>query len=118
MEEIVRIMRCPGCDSADLRNLVDIVKGRHMRIYVECAKCHAFVSRFSVRNYTSSRTYESALKGLSEGRSHTTSGRELMGKIEGFTQNVVEEFRRVRKMADAGGDTRRLYEIVEEEKND
>ncbi len=113
--ETVRYEHCTKCGSTDVKNLVHIRRGKPIRVYVKCAKCGAYVCRYTLRRYTSDQPYESLLKILCKCEPHHQSARELLDMVETFTKSISDEFERLVQMAEKE-DPRRMEQIIAEEK--
>lgn len=112
-KETARIERCPQCGSTATRNNIYFIKGEYIKVYVECADCGAFVSRYTLRGYTSDKTYESLLRKLRSSRFN--SGKRTMRTIELYGKDVAEEYDHVRRMIKKSEDKRKMEEIIEED---
>ncbi|MFO7916350.1 MAG: hypothetical protein R6U43_11760 [Candidatus Krumholzibacteriales bacterium] len=111
--ETARIERCEECGSTATRNNLYFLKGEYIKVYIECADCGAFVARYTLRGYTSNKTYESLLQKLRSSRFN--SGKQTMRTIELFGREVKEEFDHVREIIKSDEDKRRMEQIIEED---
>jgi hypothetical protein len=112
-QERARLEHCPECGSTELRNNVYFCKGQPMRVYVQCARCKEFVARYTLRGYTSNKTYESLLERLRFTR--LTSGKRTLRIIEAFGEGVAEEYQHVIDLIRTQQDQRRIEDIIAEE---
>jgi hypothetical protein len=112
-KETARIEHCEECGSTATKNNIYFLKGEYIRVYVECADCGAFVARYTLRGYTSNKTYESLLRKLRSSRFN--SGKQTMRAVELFGRDVAEEFSHVRGLIKHHQDERRMEEIIEED---
>jgi hypothetical protein len=111
--ERARLEHCPECGSVKMRNNVYFCRGQRLRIYVQCADCGEFVARYTLRGYTSDKTYESLLARLRDTR--LTSGKRTLRIVEGFGAGVQEEYGHVLDLIKTAEDQRRIEEIIEED---
>jgi hypothetical protein len=114
--ESARLERCPKCGSVDTRNNVYSRRGKKIRIYIECAKCGSFVSRYTLTGYTSDKSYESILERMRTVR--LNSGKRTLDIVDGFDADVRGEFEHVIELIKTGEDKRRIEEIIEEDLGD
>ncbi len=112
-KESARLEHCPKCHSTECRNNMYFCKGREIRVYVECAKCGAFVARYTISCYTSDRPFESILRKLRYAK--LNSGKRTMKLLRGFEENVSGEFARVLELVRDREDSRRIDEIINED---
>jgi len=112
MEEAVRTVHCPKCNTSNIHNIAYFPREHTMSVYVECAKCKQFIGRYEVSQYTSGRAYEDALQDMQRSRPHSESGREIQEHIHWFTNTVAKELEHVRKVAAQGSDPRRLHQLI------
>jgi hypothetical protein len=94
-----------------MRNNLYFCPGQRVRVYVQCVSCDAFVARYTLRGYTSNKSYESVLSRLRETR--LTSGKRTLRIVEGFEDSVAEEYERVLDLVETRQDKRRIEEIIE-----
>jgi len=111
--ESARLEHCPKCGSAETRNNVYFRKGKKIRIYIECARCGQFVSRYTLSGYTSDKSYESLLERMRSIR--LTSGKRALDMVEGFDADVRGEFEHVLELIRNSEDSRKIEEIIEED---
>jgi hypothetical protein len=112
-QERARLEHCPDCGSTELRNNVYFCKGQPMRIYVQCAGCGQFVARYTLRGYTSNKTYESLLGRMRFTK--LTSGKRTLHIVEGFGDDVATEYGHVLELVKTQEDRRRIEDIIAEE---
>ncbi len=110
-QERARLEHCPECGSVEMRNNLYFCRGQRIRVYVQCASCGEFVTRYTLRGYTSNKSYESLLRGLRDTR--LTSGKRMLRIVEGFGKSVAEEYRHVLELVKTKQDDRRIEEIIE-----
>ena len=111
--ESARLERCPECGSSETRNNVYFRRGKKIRIYIECARCGHFVSRYTLSGYTSEKSYESILSRMRTVR--LNSGKRTLDMVEGFDEDVRGEFDHVLEIIRTHEDKRRIDEIIEED---
>ena len=112
-QDMARLEHCPECGSVEMRNNLYFCPGQRVRVYVQCASCKGFVARYTLRGYTSDKSYESVLNRLRETR--LTSGKRTLRIVEGFEDSVDEEYRHVLDLVKTRQDQRRIEEIIESE---
>ena len=112
-QERARLEHCPDCGSTEMRNNVYFCKGQPMRIYIQCAGCGQFVARYTLRGYTSNKTYESLLGRMRFTR--LTSGKRTLHIVEGFGEDVATEYGHVLELVKTQEDRRRIEDIIAEE---
>jgi hypothetical protein len=112
-KETARIEHCEKCGSTATKNNIYFLKGEYVKVYVECADCGAFVARYTLRGYTSNKTYESLLRNLRSSRFN--SGKRTMKAVELFGKDVEEQYQHVRDIIREDEDQRRMEEIIEED---
>jgi hypothetical protein len=112
-QERARLEHCPKCGSVEVRNNLYFCKGQRLRVYVECARCGEFVARYTLRGYTSDKTYESLLRRLRDTR--LTSGKRTLRIVEGFGDHVSEEFEHALDLVKTVQDERPIEKIIEED---
>jgi hypothetical protein len=112
-QEGARIEHCPECGSVEMRNNLYFCRGQRLRVYVQCASCGEFVARYTLRGYTSNKTYESLLRRLRDAR--LTSGKRTLHIVEGFGESVADEYRHVLDLVETRQDERRIEEIIEDD---
>lgn len=111
--EIARLEHCPECGAVEMRNNLYFCRGQRLRVYVQCAACGEFVARYTLRGYTSNKTYESLLSRFRDTR--LTSGKRTLHLVEGFGEGIQEEYKRVIELVKTAEDQRRIEEIIEHE---
>jgi hypothetical protein len=111
--ERARLEHCPECGSVEMRNNLYFCRGQRLRVYVQCATCGGFVARYTLRGYTSNKTYESLLGRMRDTR--LTSGKRTMRIVESFGDSIEEEYGRVLDLVKTAEDQRRIEEIIEDE---
>ncbi len=107
--------RCPKCNSSEMRNIFYVESGEPPRVYVQCAKCGAFVARYTLSRYTSDKPYESLLRILR--RFSCGDSRTCISEIEAFTEGVEEKFREALRIAREGKEKRKIEEILDEKED-
>jgi len=110
--ERARLEHCPKCGAVETRNNVYFRRGKRIRIYIECARCGQFVSRYTLSGYTSDKSYESILEKMRSIR--LTSGKRTLDMVEGFDADVRGEFEHVLDLIRTSEDERRIEEIIED----
>ena len=111
--ESARLEHCPECGAVETRNNVYFRRGKKIRIYIECAKCGEFVSRYTLSGYTSDKSYESILARMRTIR--LNSGKRTLDMVEGFGDDVRGEFEHVLALIKTQEDERKIEEIIENE---
>lgn len=96
-----------------MRNNMYFCKGEKIKVYVECAKCGEYVTRYTLSGYTSNKTYESLLRKLRFQR--INSGKRTMETVQTFGKEVEEEYGHVRELIRIDEDSRIIEEIIEED---
>lgn len=114
--ESARLEHCPKCGAVETKNNVYFRRGKKVRIYIECAKCGEFVSRYTLSGYTSDKSYESMLEKMRTTR--INSGKRTRDMVEGFGEDVKGEFEHVLDLIRTGEDERRIEEIIEDSCDD
>jgi ribosomal protein L32 len=114
--ESARLEHCPKCGAVETRNNVYFRRGKKIRIYIECAKCGEFVSRYTLSGYTSDKSYESLLEKMRTIR--LNSGKRALAMVEGFGDDVRGEFSHVLELIRTQEDERKIEEIIEEDLGD
>ena len=112
-QEGARLEHCPGCGSVDMRNNMYFCKGQPVRVYVQCASCGEFVARYTLRAYTSNKTYESLLRRMRSAK--LTSGKRTLRIVEGFGEDVATEYKHVLDLVTTQEDQRRIEDIIAED---
>jgi hypothetical protein len=112
-QEGARLEHCPACGSTEVKNNLYFCKGQPLRVYVQCSRCGEFVARYTLRGYTSDKTYESLLERLRFTR--LTSGKRTLHIVEGFGSNIAREYQHVLDLVHTQEDQRRIEEIIEDE---
>jgi hypothetical protein len=112
-QERARLEHCPGCGSVDLRNNMYFCKGQPVRVYVQCSSCGEFVARYTLRAYTSNKTYESLLRRMRSAK--LTSGKRTMRIVEGFGEDVATEYKHVLDLVKIREDQRKIEDIMAED---
>ncbi len=111
--ESARLEHCPKCGAVETRNNVYFCRGKRIRIYIECAKCGQFVSRYTLSGYTSDKPYESILERMRTIR--LNSGKRTLAMVEGFGDDVRGEYEHVLELIRTQEDTRKIEEIIEDD---
>jgi ribosomal protein L32 len=114
--ESARLEHCPKCGTVETRNNVYFRRGKKIRIYIECAKCGEFVSRYTLSGYTSDKPYESILEKMRTVR--LTSGKRTLAMVEGFGDDVRGEFEHVLDLIRTREDERKIEEIIVDDLGD
>jgi len=114
--EGARLERCPKCGSNETKNNVYFRRGKKIRIYMECAKCGEFVSRYTLSGYTSDKPYESILAKMRTIR--LNSGKRTLDMVKGFSDDVRGEFEHVLELIRTQEDERKIEEIIEDDFDD
>jgi hypothetical protein len=112
-QEGARLEHCPGCGSVDMRNHMYFCKGQPVRVYVQCSGCGEFVARYTLRAYTSNKTYESLLRRMRFAK--LTSGKRTLRIVEGFGEDVAAEFQHVKDLVKTSEDQRKVEDIIAED---
>ena len=111
--EGARLEHCPGCGSVEMKNNMYFCKGQPLRVYVQCSSCGEFVARYTLRAYTSDKTYESLLERMRYAK--LTSGKRTLRLVEGFGEDVEAEFEHVVDLVKTREDQRRIEDIIAED---
>ena len=111
--ESARLEHCPQCGAVETKNNVYFRKGKKIRIYIECAKCGQFVSRYTLSGYTSDKPYESILERMRTVR--LNSGKRTLEMVEGFGDEVRGEYEHVLELIRTQEDNRKIEEIIEDD---
>ncbi|MCK4549486.1 MAG: hypothetical protein KAU49_04930 [Candidatus Krumholzibacteria bacterium] len=111
--ERARLERCPKCGANETKNNVYFRRGKKIRIYIECAKCGEFVSRYTLSGYTSDKSYESILARMRTIR--LNSGKRTLDMVEGFGKDVRGEYEHVLELIRTQEDNRKIEEIIEDD---
>lgn len=111
--ESARLEHCPKCGAVETRNNVYFRRGKRIRIYIECAKCGQFVSRYTLSGYTSDKPYESILERMRTIR--LNSGKRTLDMVEGFGDDVRGEYEHVLGLIRTQEDNRKIEEIIEDD---
>lgn len=112
-QEGARLEHCPACGSVDMRNNMYFCKGQPVKVYVQCAGCGEFVARYTLRAYTSNKTYESLLRRMRSAK--LTSGKRTLRIVEGFRDDVAAEYEHVLDLVKTQEDQRRIEDIIAED---
>jgi hypothetical protein len=115
-QERARVEHCPSCGSVDVRNNLYFCKGQPVKAYVQCSDCGEFVARYTLRAYTSNKTYESLLERMRF--SKLTSGKRTLRIVEGFGEDIAREYEHVLELVRTGEDQRRVEDIIAEDYTD
>jgi endogenous inhibitor of DNA gyrase (YacG/DUF329 family) len=111
--ETARTEHCPECQGTSVHNQFHFVPGRRTLVYVQCASCGAFVSRYALERYTSNKPYESLLQTLSAHRSHYgDSAHQVRKQLESYGEEVSEGYRRVLGLLAKQEDQRKIEQIL------
>jgi len=87
---------CPKCDSVQMHNYVLLRPCEDLDVFVECASCGAFVSRYTLKAYTCDDPYRSYLRQM---RSRTLdSGADALKKEESFSTRLWEDYKTVKEL--------------------
>ncbi len=113
--ETVKYETCPKCSSADVKNNIYLKDRNTIMVYVECAKCGCFVARYTVKRYTSNKTYESLLQYLRNER--LPGSRRAAKTIEEFSTTVEETFEHIKELRQSKDEKRKVEEIISETEN-
>ncbi len=108
--ESARLEHCPKCGAVETKNNVYLRRGKKVRIYIECAKCGEFVSRYTLSGYTSDKSYESILEKMRTVR--LNSGKRTLAMVDGFGDDVRGEFEHVLDLIRTHEDERKIEEII------
>ncbi len=111
--ESARLEHCPQCGAVETKNNVYFCKGKKIRIYIECAKCGQFVSRYTLSGYTSDKPYESILERMRTVR--LNSGKRTLEMVEGFGDDVRGEYEHVLELIRTQEDNLKIEEIIEDD---
>jgi hypothetical protein len=96
----VRRERCPSCDGDTFRNNFQLRTGHHARVFVECARCGAFVARYILHAYVDpSFDLSSSLHALRRTRD-TESWRQVVAEMGVHQERAREQFGAVRERLD------------------
>jgi len=109
MEHIKR-EKCPICGCTKLINNVLITEKEEVKVYVECSNCGSFVSRYTLKRYTSNKPYESLLNYYS--KRQQDSGRVILKNLEAFSKEIETEFKKVRETIKSREETKKIEEII------
>lgn len=112
-QEGARVEHCPACGSVDVKNNLYFCKGQPVKVYVQCSDCGEFVARYTLRAYTSNKTYESLLQRMRF--SKLTSGKRTLQIVEGFGEDIATEYQHVLELVKTGEDQRRIEDIIAED---
>ncbi|HHE04481.1 MAG TPA: hypothetical protein ENL19_00290 [candidate division WOR-3 bacterium] len=109
MEHIKR-EKCPVCGCTKLINNVLITEKGEVKVYVECSNCGSFVSRYTLKRYTSNKPYESLLNYYS--KRQYDSGRVVLKNLEAFSKEIETEFKKVKETIKSREETKKIEEII------
>ncbi len=102
--------RCPVCDGTAMHNLVLMRPGKDVAIFAECARCSAFVARYTLRDYTCEDPYRSFLRQMRQRR--MASGSLARDTAERFQTELREDYAQARAIADAAAEDRDLEDLL------
>lgn len=102
---------CPKCQSTVLINNVLVKTGDNLRVYVECANCHAFVARYTLLTYTSDKPYEVLLRRLR--CLEYASGKKALRELEEYSKNIEQEFNHAKSLV-LTDETRTVEDLIKE----
>lgn len=111
MEKIKR-ERCPKCGSTELENIFQVKQGEPVRVFVRCSKCKSFVARYTLKCYTTNKTYESYIENY---KGESESGQKTLKEIEFLSQDIKEEFERLNKLLETAEEKRKIEDIIIED---
>jgi hypothetical protein len=112
-QERARLEHCPECKSVEVKNNMYFCKGQPVRVYVQCAKCGGFVARYTLRAYTSNKTYESLLRRFRSAK--LTSGKRALHIVGAFGDDVRREYEHAIELVATREDQRRMEDIIAED---
>lgn len=112
-QEKARLEHCPQCRSVGVKNNIYFCKGQPVKVYVQCAKCGGFVARYTLRAYTSDKTYESLLRRFRSAK--LTSGKRALHIVEAFGDDIRREYEHVLELVKTREDQRRVEDIIAED---
>ena len=110
MVDSVKREACPSCGSHEVVNNHYLRDGHHDRVYVECAKCGAFIARYVLHAYVDPAfSFE---RFLAKARSEDfISGRNALSEFQVHQQRAKEQFDRVKELMAEGEATAPLREL-------
>lgn len=100
---------CPKCKSTSLINNVLVKTGDNIKVYVECANCHAFVARYTLLTYTSDKPHEVLLRRLR--CLEYASGKKALRELEEYNKFIEQEFAHAKSLVVAG-ETRTIEDLI------
>ncbi len=100
---------CPKCKSTTLINNVLVKTGDNIKVYVECANCHAFVARYTLLTYTSDKPHEVLLRRLR--CLEYASGKKALRELEEYNKFIEQEFAHVKSLVVAE-ETRTIEDLI------
>jgi hypothetical protein len=103
---------CPGCKGIAMTNYVHVEAGSDMEVFVECVKCGAFVSRYTLKIYTGDDPYRSFLRLMHQRRMDT--GAAAQDAISSFKEQLKTDYEKVKKEVEQGEETRKLEDVLSE----
>ena len=111
MEKIKR-EHCPKCGSTKLENIFQVKTGEPVKVFVRCSKCKSFVARYTLKCYTTNKTYESYLENM---KSESESGYKILNEIEFLSQEIEQEFNRVVDLIETSEEKKKIEDIIIED---
>ncbi|MCF7797054.1 MAG: hypothetical protein K9N36_04715 [Candidatus Marinimicrobia bacterium] len=108
--ESVRREHCLKCGSVELTNYFHFRRGEDIHVYIRCARCGEFVSRYRLMGYTSNEVYEGLIQKLNIARRRPSD--RNVGEVEAFSKKVAETYDHVLKLGEEEEDQRRIETII------
>lgn len=91
----VQLLTCQECGSSNLRNILIREPGEKDKIFVQCQKCEAFVSRYKIAQggyYHHGDTFESYLRGVTRA-DEVMSAKKIRRQYDQLKQKTLEKFK-------------------------
>ncbi|MCD6579454.1 hypothetical protein J7L48_08250 [bacterium] len=111
MEKIKR-ENCCLCGSTELENIFQVKTGEPVKVFVRCSKCGAFVARYTLKCYTTNKTYESYIENL---KGESESGHKTLNEIEFLSQDIQKEFKRLTGLIKTSEEKKKIEDIIIED---
>ena len=114
--ERARMEHCLKCGSTTMKNNMYFLRGKDIKVYVQCADCGEYVASYVISGYATECNYESYLRSLRYKR--MSSGKRVLRKIQDCDDKVRAEYEHVLELIRTREDEHLIPEIIEEESSE
>lgn len=103
---------CPQCDAVEMHNFLLMRPGEDPAVFVECASCHTFVARYTLKCYTCEDPYRSFLRLMRLREQISASA--VSSSANQFTERLWSDYAKAKEIAASQEETCDVEDLIGE----